>query len=164
MQQLVELFLSGQLRLPPLLNPDLLALDRDLAKSDLLALLMIHRRGEATMSELAADLNVPLSTATGIAARLTRKGLVERQRSAADRRVIVNRLTAEGQEVAVGVQGHIDAMLKRITGALTPEELSILVTLVQKVLRAFQEEPLPAAQPEGEAEPPRARKIRLDDD
>lgn len=156
MQQLVEMLLSGQLRLPPLLNPELLTLDQDLPKTDLLALLMLHRRGEATMSELAADLNVPLSTATGIGARLTRKGLVERQRSEQDRRVIVNRLTPAGRELATRVQGLIDGIMQRITSALTPEELSILMTLVQKLLRAFQEEP-PA--PDGASG---ARKITIE--
>lgn len=163
MQQLVEMLLSGQLPLPALLTPDLLALDRDLPKTDLLALLMLQRRGEATMSELAADLNIPLSTATGIGNRLTRQGLIERERSEQDRRVIVNRLTAQGQELAARVQGHIDLLLQRITSALTPEELSILITLVQKVLRAFQEAPPSAVGPAGEAKAPTARKIELED-
>ncbi|MFZ5815273.1 MAG: MarR family winged helix-turn-helix transcriptional regulator [Bacillota bacterium] len=159
MQQLVEMILSGQLRLP-LLPPDLLELDRELPKTDLLALLMLHRRGEATMTELAEDLNVPLSTATGIGARLTKRRLIERQRSEEDRRVIVNRLTEEGRALAVKVQGQIDALLERVTTALTPEELSILMTLVQKVLRAFQEE-RPAA-PSAREATSRPRRIPLD--
>lgn len=167
MQQLVEIFLSGQIRLPPL-TPELLALDQEIPKTDLLALLILNRRGEATMSELAADLNVPLSTATGIGARLTRKGLIERQRSQQDRRVIVNRLTGDGRALSTKVQGYIDGIIGRISSALTPEELSILMTLVQKVLRAFQEEPLdlPASQaPPARAEgKPELRRIALDDD
>ena len=127
MQQLVEMILSGQLRLPAI-SPELLSLEQEIPKTDLLALLMLYRRGEATMSELAADLNVPLSTATGIGARLTRRKLIERERSAEDRRVIVNRLTGEGRELAVKVQGHIDALLQRITSALTPDEVATLIS------------------------------------
>jgi DNA-binding MarR family transcriptional regulator len=160
LQQLIDAILSGQFRLD--LDPELLALDREMPKTDLLALLMLHRRGEATMSELAADLNVPLSTATGIGARLTRKGLTERHRSEHDKRVIVNRLTDEGRELAVRVQSHIDGVIRRITSTLTPEEVTILMTLLQKVLRAFQEEP-EAQPPAPETAPPQVRKILLDD-
>lgn len=163
MEQLVELILSGQIRLPQV-SPELLALDRDLPKTDLLALLMLHRRGEATMSELAGDLNAPLSTATGIGARLTRKGLIERQRSEVDRRVIVNRLTDSGKALAVRVQGHIDVVMRRLTTALTPEELTILLTLVQKVMRAFQEEPLILGEaPKPQEQAPNPRRISIED-
>ncbi|MFZ5824335.1 MAG: MarR family winged helix-turn-helix transcriptional regulator [Bacillota bacterium] len=164
MQQLVEMILSGQLRLPAI-SPELLSLEQEIPKTDLLALLMLYRRGEATMSELAADLNVPLSTATGIGARLTRRKLIERERSAEDRRVIVNRLTGEGRELAVKVQGHIDTILQRITSVLTPDEVATLMTLVQKVLQALGEEPAPT-EAEEKAPPreyePGARRIPLD--
>ncbi len=161
MQQLVEMILSGNLRLPAL-TPDMVALDQDMAKTDLLALLMLHRRGEATMSELAADLGVPLSTATGIGARLTRRRLIERERSVQDRRVIVNRLTSEGRELAVTVQSQIDGIINRITSALTPDEVAQLMVLVQKVLHAFQgEAPGPAPAPADDA--PKVRKILLDE-
>jgi len=160
MQQLVEMILTGGLRLP-ILTPELIALDQSLAKTDIMALLMIHRRGEVTMSELAADLGVPLSTTTGIGARLTRRGLIERERSAQDRRVIVSRLTPAGADLAAMVQAEIDRMIDRITGALTPDEVAQLMHLIQKVIQAFQaDEPSPA--PSQGAEETKAEKIPVD--
>ena len=52
------------------------------------------------MSELAANMGVPLSTATGIGARLARKGLVRRRRAPEDKRVVLVSLTTEGEAFA----------------------------------------------------------------
>lgn len=137
MEQLWEMLLTGNLRLP-LFDAEFLALERELPKSDWLALLILQRRGEATMSELAADLGAPLSTATGIGARLERRGLIERERLPADRRVIVMRLTPDGKALAGRARTHLDALLGRIQQALEPAELEQLMGLVQKILAAFQ--------------------------
>src|SRR5215475_8070866 len=64
MDRLLDLILTGGLR-PPLFHPDVLALDRQLPRSEMLALLLLQRHGERTMSELAEDLGAPLSTASG---------------------------------------------------------------------------------------------------
>lgn len=137
MQQLLEMFLAGGLRLPAF-DSDLLALDRDLPKSEVLALLMLHRRGEAIMSDLAGDLGVPLSTATGIGARLERRGLIQRERHPDDRRVVLLRLTPEGQALADCARAYLDGLLARVMAALTPDEMQQLIGLVQKVMLALQ--------------------------
>ncbi|HYF90702.1 MAG TPA: MarR family transcriptional regulator [Symbiobacteriaceae bacterium] len=159
MEQLLEMFLTGGAKLP-FFNSDLLELDKELPKSDFLALLLLQRRGEATMSELAADLNAPLSTATGIGARLEKKRLVERQRHPKDKRVIMLRLTAEGQDLAARARAQIDALLNRIQQALSPAEMQQLVGLVQKILSALQA--ATPGQPSGAA-PDEARRIIIED-
>ena len=68
MDRLLDLILTGALR-PPLFDPDMLALDRQLPRSEMLALLLLQRHGERTMSELAEVLGAPLSTASGIGER-----------------------------------------------------------------------------------------------
>lgn len=156
MEQLLALFLGGGVRLP-LFDPDLLALDRELPRSELLALLLLQRRGEATMSELAADLGAPLSTATGIGARLYRRGLVQRERHPGDRRIIVVRLTAEGQELAGRVGARVNGALEQVRQALSPAEFDQLITLLRKVVGAFQQSPAPAPS-DG-----KSRRIPLDD-
>lgn len=140
MEQLLEIFLTGGTRLP-FFNSELFALDKELPKSDFLALLLLQRRGEATMSELAADLNAPLSTATGIGARLEKRKLIERQRHPMDKRVIVLHLTREGLDLATRARAQIDAMLYRIQQALSPDEVQQLMGLVQKILAALQNPP-----------------------
>lgn len=158
MEQLLEMILTGGVRLP-FFNSELLSLDKELPKSDFLALLLLQRRGEATMSELAADLNAPLSTATGIGARLEKRKLIERQRHPKDKRVITLRLTDAGKDLAGRARIQIDALLYRIEQVLTPEELQQLMGLVQKIIIALQ---APMAEP-GEAETTVVRRIVIED-
>ena len=140
MERLLDLVLTGGLR-PPLFHPDVLALERQLPRSELLALLLLQRHGERTMSELAEDLGAPLSTASGIGERLARRGLVRRQRRPKDRRVVVVRLTRKGETAAGKLRQQIDELLRRVAGALTEEELAQLLALLAKVSAAFQVPP-----------------------
>jgi DNA-binding MarR family transcriptional regulator len=140
MDRLLDLILTGGLR-PPLFHPDVLALDRQLPRSELLALLLLQRHGERTMSELADALGAPLSTASGIGERLARRGLAQRQRRPEDRRVVVVRLTRKGETAAGKLRAQIDGLLQRVAGALTGEELAQLLALLAKVSAAFQSPP-----------------------
>lgn len=162
MERLIEMFLGGGLRIP-FFDAETLALDRELPKSDIFALLILQRRGQATMSELAADMNAPLSTATGIGARLARKGLASRERDSLDRRVIVLQLTPEGAELAVRVRSYLDGLIGRITSVLTPDELQQLMGLVQKLFMGLKVQP-DGAPSEANTESTGPRRIALDDD
>jgi DNA-binding MarR family transcriptional regulator len=140
MNQLLDLILTGGLR-PPLFHPDVLALERQLPRSEMLALLMLQRHGERTMSELAENLGAPLSTASGIGERLARRGMVHRQRRAEDRRVVVVRLTRKGETAAGKLREQIDGLLRRVAGALTEQEVAQLLALLSKAWAAFQAPP-----------------------
>jgi DNA-binding MarR family transcriptional regulator len=140
MDRLLDLILTGGLR-PPLFHPDVLALERQLPRSEMLALVLLQHRGERTMSELADDLGAPLSTASGIGERLARRGLVHRRRRLEDRRVVVVRLTRKGETAASRLREQIDGLLRRVAGALTQEEMAQLLGLLAKVWAAFQVSP-----------------------
>lgn len=137
MERLLDLILTGGLR-PPLFHPDVLALDRQLPRSEMLALLMLQRNGQRTMSELAELLGAPLSTASGIGERLARRGLVHRERTPQDRRVVVVRLSRKGETATGKLREHIDGLLRRVAGALTAEDMAQLLTLLTKVSAALQ--------------------------
>src|SRR6516162_8897815 len=122
MDRLLDLIFTGGLR-RPLFHPDVLALERQLPRSELVALLLLQRHGERTMSELAEVLGAPLSTASGIVVRLTRKG-----------------------ETAAGkLREQVDGLLRRVAGALTEEELAQLLALLAKAWAAFQSPPRQAS-------------------
>ena len=140
MERLLDLILTGGLR-PPLFHPDVLALDRQLPRSEMLALVLLQRHGERTMSELAEVLGAPLSTVSGIGERLARRGLVRRQRRPEDRRVVVVRLTRKGETAAGKLREQIAGLLRRVAGALTEEEQAQLLALMAKVWAAFQVPP-----------------------
>src|SRR5215831_5814404 len=140
MDRLLDLILTGGLRMP-LFHPDVLALERQMPRSELVALLLLQRHGERTMSELAEVLGAPLSTASGIGERLARRGLVKRQRRPEDRRVVVVQLTRKGETAAGKLREHIDGLLQRVAGALTEDELAQLFALLTKAWAAFQAPP-----------------------
>jgi DNA-binding MarR family transcriptional regulator len=140
MDRLLDLILTGGLRLP-LFHPDVLALERQLPRSEMLALLLLQRHGERTMSELAEVLGAPLSTASGIGERLARRGLVQRRRRPEDRRVVVVRLTRKGATAAGKLRAQFDGLLRRVAAALTEEEQAQLLALVATVWAAFQAPP-----------------------
>jgi DNA-binding MarR family transcriptional regulator len=137
MERLLDLILTGGLRLP-LFDPDVLALERQLPRSEMLALVLLQRHGERTMSELAEALGAPLSTVSGIGERLARRGLVQRWRRPEDRRVVVVRLTRKGETAAGKLREQIAGLLRRVAGVLTEEEQAQLLALVAKVWAAFQ--------------------------
>src|SRR5262249_57868962 len=111
MDRLLDLVLTGGLR-PPLFHPDVLALDRQLPRSEMLALLLLQRHGERTMSELAELLGAPLSTASGIGERLARRGLVRRRRRPEGPRGVVVRLTRNGAAAAGKLREQVDGPLR----------------------------------------------------
>ena len=140
MDRLLELILTGGLR-PPVFHPDVLTLERQLPRSELLALLLLQRHGERTMSELAELLGAPLSTASGIGERLARRGLVHRHRKPEDRRVVVVRLTRKGETAAGKLREQFEGIMRRVAEALTEDEQAQLLALVAKVWATFQVPP-----------------------
>jgi DNA-binding MarR family transcriptional regulator len=105
-------------------------LDLDLTTSQLKVVLLLYLNSVARMSELAASLGVTLATATGIIDRLVDKGIVDRENSREDRRVVVCRLSAKGHQLTDNLyssgrerarhllQGLSEAQLRKLDEAL----------------------------------------------
>jgi DNA-binding MarR family transcriptional regulator len=73
----------------------------------------LKRDGPCTAQELARDMDIDAGAATRLVDRLAAKGLVQRQRSEADRRVVMLQLTAAGQAVAA----HVPQVLAAVNNA-----------------------------------------------
>lgn len=158
MEQLLEfLFKSGLRPLSILLETD--HLERKVTRSELAAVLMLHFHGEMAMSALAAELGAPLSTMTSLVKRLVRKGLVKRHRSDKDQRVILVRLTDEGEQLALQAKATMESAFSRVRDVLSAEELQQLISLVMKVVKALQQKD----PPETGKPNPVLRKIPIDD-
>ncbi len=156
--------LIGGRRLP-LFDPEVLALDRALPRSEVLALVALRKRGEATMSELASDIGAPLSTATGIGARLARRGLAERCRDPADRRIILVRLTPAGEQLAARMEAQVERLVRRVREALGEEQTRQLVSLLRKALEAVRAVPgdAPDERKTGVRPEPGARPVPIEE-
>src|SRR5262245_27283307 len=96
----------------------------------------LGNEGPRLMRELAEHLSVAVNTVTGIVDHLERKGLVRRQRSDQDRRVIRVELTDPGRNT---YQSLVEATLRffrSMLGALTEDEQEIFLVLFRKIARA----------------------------
>lgn len=133
---------------------DLIGLELSLSRFELVALMLAEKYQTTTMSNLAQGMSVPMSTATGIVDRLVKKGLLKRDRSEEDRRVVTVTLTADGRDLIESLKGHFHHLLDRVRGLLTGEEFETALTLVRKVITGFQK-----GEPEIDEKPDHQRRV-----
>ncbi|TXK84904.1 MarR family transcriptional regulator [Paenibacillus sp. N3.4] len=156
MQQFFELIFKNGLR-PLSIFPDTTHLELQLTSSDFSALLLLKFHEQLTMSQMADHLGAPLSTVTSIAKRLVRRGYIYREKSQQDQRIIVNRLTEDGEQIAEEALGTMNTMFGRIELALTAEELQQFIHLSLKVAKALQHN----SDPTGASKSSTSRKIEI---
>ena len=83
----------------------------------------VQRSGEMTMSRLAEVLNVSLSSATGLIDRIEERGFIERNRVPTDRRIVLIRVTAAGEQMLREVDGVTEALVRSVLGRLPAAQL-----------------------------------------
>jgi DNA-binding MarR family transcriptional regulator len=107
----------------------------ELPRRDHRALEMIGAEGPLTMTDFAAKLGVPVSTATHAASRLQKKGLVDRERSQPDRRIVRVGVTQAGHAL---VKTHVEfrrAMARDMLRPLSAVERDLFLDLLAKMSR-----------------------------
>ena len=93
----------------------------------------IGESGESNMTAVAKALDVTTGTLTISVNSLVRKGLVNRERSEEDRRVVLVSLTEKGRELnRLHTQFH-DRMISEITDNLDEDEIRILARALDKL-------------------------------
>lgn len=116
-------------------------LAEDLAKNDVLTLLHLHRVQSSRMSDIAAYLDTPLNTATGVVARLQQRGLVEREHSTGDKRIVLISLTDDGRFlIARGIRDAV-SFLGRLLDELTAEETDVVLKVLDRIPQLLAERP-----------------------
>lgn len=106
-----------------------------LSKLDMLSIYFLFQKGELTMSSLAKDLSIGVSTATGIADRLFDKKLISRKRNFDDRRIVKIKLTGKGKQIALVHQKQIEKALGKALSILTKEEQQNLILIMEKIAK-----------------------------
>jgi DNA-binding MarR family transcriptional regulator len=118
-----------------LMNTDFVAVRRTEPVSTVLRLL--KTAGDLRLSDLSVKINLTNSTVTGIIDRLERAGLVSRQRSTDDRRVILVKITAKGRETADQVPAPHLELIRNAFFALSEEDRAELLRLLRKFHQAI---------------------------
>ncbi len=106
----------------------------DCTPQELFALTVLGRRGRLTMTDLAAAMQAPLSTASRIVDRLATKGLVARTPLARDRRVVHVAFSRRGERInQFVVESRLTAAEALLKALPARERTTLLVRLAQMV-------------------------------
>lgn len=131
-----------------------LARQHGLTGPQVTALKILESLGELSLSELSARMSAKNSTITGLVDRMEQGGLVRRERSEHDRRVVHIRATDKGQAIAAAIpvtaMEMFGSALRSLSGRDRAELMRILSLLAARVREAVEREE--AA--EDRAEPP----------
>jgi len=96
-------------------------------------MMTVGHMGNCIMSDIAAKLQLSLSSITGIVDKLEAKKVVQRSRSIEDRRIVQVVLTEEGNKVfQTAMEGHLE-MVRSHLNALSLKEQDVFVALFQKI-------------------------------
>lgn len=91
------------------------------------------QQGARRMSDLAESAQTSQTSLTGIVDRLEERGLVQRTRSDADRRVVQVELTEHGHEVMTAANCAYVARLEHLLEPLGPAERDELLRILRKI-------------------------------
>ena len=106
----------------------------DLTYAQWLPLFKISLCTQTTVASLARDLETDPASMTRALDRLEAKGLVARQRSTTDRRVVQLALTPEGQAAAAQVPPVLADVLNGHLSDFTHDEWQLLLRLLRRML------------------------------
>ncbi len=137
-----------------------LSFDLKFSKTEIFALLLIEKKKEIIMTELAEYIHSPLSTATGIINRLVKNGYIIRERSEQDRRIVVLRLSEKGIEEIKRLKELVAEYMNKVADKLTQEEIRFLAQIAGKILNILTEESV--AQAANQQHENAIRKIEID--
>lgn len=80
---------------------------------DIYLLQFLRRQSPSCMGDIAAEMQIPISTATRLIARLETMKLVSRRRDRIDRRVIHVRLLVRGEKTTRAIEDHTFQLLQK---------------------------------------------------
>lgn len=109
-----------------------------ISMAHLQTLWILQEHGPQPMTRLADLLGVAVPNATGIIDRMEQRGLVERLRDGADRRVVTVQQTPEGARAAEEIDGWRSEMLDDLLGRLDTDHLLRLVGGIHELREAIR--------------------------
>ena len=111
---------------------------KHLNPADRQTLLFVGERGECIANDVAQYLRIAPTTASSIIDRLVRRGLLSRERTEENRRVVWLRLTKEGRKIQNQTMQYNLANCKAMLAALKPSEQEVFVRLISTIAATSQ--------------------------
>lgn len=112
----------------------------DCSKNELFILLLLYRQNEVNMTRIAEYIGVPLNTVTGIVTRMERKGIVIRERSPEDKRIVTIRMSTEGKALIQNIIKEFLHYGQLVMNSISADELQTLFRIVDKCMHVISEE------------------------
>lgn len=108
--------------------------ETELSASQAMILELLLAQGPQKPTELAQRLDITVSAVTSLADKLERAGLLRRERSEVDRRVVMLSATARAGGVLQRVKAQRHALFKRYFQDLSHEDLRHLIRIYRGIL------------------------------
>jgi DNA-binding MarR family transcriptional regulator len=102
-------------------------------------LVELHERGELSAGQLAEAARLAPGTVTQMLEALAESGYVERDRSQADRRVVVSRLTPKARRQIAAKHAAWAERWERALAGLSPGELEAATTVLERLGEMFEQ-------------------------
>jgi DNA-binding MarR family transcriptional regulator len=122
-----------------------LARVHQLTGPQLVCLRQIEREAITTPSALAKAVSLSQGTVTGILDRLEARQLVERERSAEDKRKVLVQLTAKGRDLVATAPSPLHEQFSSRLAALPEGEQAMIDWIMQRVVALMEAEGVDAA-------------------
>jgi DNA-binding MarR family transcriptional regulator len=97
---------------------------------------ILQEHGPLPVSRLATWLGIGVPNATGLLDRMEQRGLVERSRDAADRRVVLARPTDLGRATVAELDGWRLGLVEQLTAPLADDQLGAILGAIRAALLA----------------------------
>jgi MarR family transcriptional regulator, organic hydroperoxide resistance regulator len=94
---------------------------------------LLETFGDLSLSSLSERIRAQNSTVTGIIDRMEREGLVTRERSTTDRRVVFIRLSPKGAELARTIQVEPMEIFRKVLTTLSKEDTKDLLRILSRL-------------------------------
>ena len=112
----------------------------DCSKNEILIFWLLYQRNEVNMTEIAEYIHAPLNTATGIVSRMEKNGLIERNRSSEDKRIVLIGFSEKGMNQFQSLIREMIHYGTKLFSSLTEEEIELFFKMTSKVKDVLKED------------------------
>lgn len=110
------------------------------SKNEVFVFWLLYRKENVNMTEIAEYIHVPLNTATGIIAKMEKKGYIIRDRLKEDKRVVVVRLTEQGIAQVKALVDEITYYVVQTITEFSQEEMQLFFRMAKRFTNVLKKE------------------------
>lgn len=105
----------------------------NLADGQMILLIMLGKLGQCNATDIATHIGITSGAVTGMTDKLVQMGLVHRERSEQDRRVVYFTLTDEGRGLVTRIKEQQYELMIETLAPVNEEELGHVIHFLQKI-------------------------------